>query len=71
MLFKSTNVLTVIALLVLIAVCSNWMVLLFPKDLFRTLALTFALLPFVLAGRADREAAPGDVTGSTTAARLT
>lgn len=59
------------ALLVLIAVCSNWMVLLFPKDLFRTMAFTFALLPFVLAGLPDRKATPGDVTGSTTTAQLT
>jgi len=44
----------VYTLLVLVAFCSNWIVLLFPKDLVRTMALPFALLPFVLGGQADR-----------------
>jgi len=38
------------ALLVLVALASNWLVLLFPKDLVRVIALPFALLPFVLGG---------------------
>ena len=42
---------TVFIALAGLALCTNWVVLLFPKDLVRTVALPLALLPFVLCGR--------------------
>ena len=38
-------------LLAIVALCTNFNVLLFPKDLIRMVALAGALLPFVIAGR--------------------
>jgi hypothetical protein len=47
-------------LLTIVALCTNFNVLLFPKDLIRMVALTGALLPFVIAGRMPSVAArPG------------
>jgi len=48
-------------LLAILALCSNWWVLLFPKDLLRTIALPFALLPFVVAGKRSAAAVAPDV----------
>jgi hypothetical protein len=38
----------VFAALAILAFCTNWLVLLYPKDLVRTMALPLALLPFVV-----------------------
>ena len=40
----------IFVLMAIIAFSSNWLVLLFPKDLLRTVALPLALLPFVIGG---------------------
>ncbi len=40
----------IFVLMAIIAFSSNWLVLLFPKDLLRTVAIPLALLPFVIGG---------------------
>jgi len=53
----------VFATFALLAFCTNWLVLLFPKDFLRTAALPLALVPFVIGARSDPESGSDRATG--------
>ena len=53
-----TSVALVFVPIAALAFCTNWNVLLYPKDLIRTVALPLALLPFVLGARAGESTQP-------------